>query len=167
MENFDLLNSFIFPYVNLAIFLFLAVYLLKKPLHNALKSKRDSYLAIVERANQAKAEAEQRQKELALKLSQLDAEMSRMRKDVKESAEQEAKAILVSAEQLAEHLKREAHSIAAAEIAAAKDAVRSEIMALVREKTADELTRSLDERHQHQIIQSSLHTLAGLKEFKA
>lgn len=166
MEHFDLLNSFIFPYVNLAIFLMLAVYLLKKPLQNALTSKREGYLAIVAKANKAKEEAELRQKELAAQLKQLDSEMSRIRQEVKESAEQEAKAILVSAESLAEHLKKEAHRIAEAEVTAAKEAVRAEILALVRQKTAEELMRTLDEGRQHQIIKQGLGALSSIKELK-
>lgn len=164
MENFDFLNSFVFPYVNWIIFLILATILFKKPLQNAFKSKRSSYLAIVERANFAKAEAEARQNELAQQLQRLDGEMNRMRKEVQDAAEQEANAILASATQLADHLKREAHSIAAAEVAAAKDAVRAEILTLVREKTAEELLRTLDEGRQHQIIQRNLDSLSGSKE---
>ncbi|RYZ54169.1 MAG: hypothetical protein EOP07_16450 [Proteobacteria bacterium] len=166
MENFDLLNSFIFPYVNLAIFLVLAVLILKKPLQGALTGKREAYLTMLDRANTAKEEAERKQRELEARLKSLDAEMSRIRNEVKEAAEQEAKAILVSAEQLAEHLKREARRIAEAEVTAAKEEIRGEILNLVRQKTAEELARTLDDSRQHKIVQQSLNSLTGLKELK-
>ena len=167
MENFDLLNSFIYPYVNLAIFLGLAIYLLKKPLQNALTGKRESYLLLLERANQAKAEAEQKQHELEARLKKLDGELSRIRNEVKVAAELEAKAILVSGEHLAEHLKREARRIADAEISAAKEAIRAEILSQVRQKTAEELARTLDDARQHKIVQQSLTALPSLKELQA
>ncbi|MBC7661787.1 MAG: ATP synthase F0 subunit B [Chitinophagaceae bacterium] len=166
MENFDLLNSFIFPYVNLAIFLVLAVYILKKPIQNALRGKRDSYLVMLERANHAKEEAERKHREIEARFKALDSEMNRIRAEVKESADLEAQAILTSAQQLAEHLKHEAKRIAVAEITAAKEAVRADILQQVKQKTAEELARTLDDSRQHKIVQQSLNTLPNIKELK-
>lgn len=159
MENFDFFQSLLFPYINLAIFLALAVFIFKKPILNALASKRVNYLAIVERANLAKEEAERKHRELDARLKGLDAELDKMRREVKTAADQEAAAILSSGQALAEHLKREAKRIAEAEIAVAKEEIRSEILEQVRQKTAEELKRTLDDNRQHQIIQTSLKDL--------
>ena len=164
MENFDLLNSFVFPYVNLGIFLILAVYLLKKPLLNALGGKRVAYLALLDRANLAKEEADRKHRELDARLRELDGEMTKMRTEARASAEQEAKVILASAEHLAEHLKREAKRIAEAEITSAKEAIRADILEQVKTKTAEELARTLTDANQHQIVKQSLGTLSGVKE---
>ncbi|MES2745043.1 MAG: ATP synthase F0 subunit B [Bdellovibrionota bacterium] len=159
MENFEFFQSFLFPYINLAIFLALAVYILKKPILNALAGKRSSYLTMLERANLAREEAERKHRELEARLKGLDAEIAKMRGEVKNAAEQEAAAILTSGGNLAEHLKREAKRIAEAEIASAKEAIRAEILQQVREKTADELKRTLDDTRQHKILKQSLNDL--------
>lgn len=160
MENFDFVQSFLFPYINLAIFLTLAVFILKKPILNALSGKRDSYLVQLDRANAAKEEAERKHRELDARLKGLDAELARMRSEVKAAAEQEAAAIVASGTSLAEHLKREARRIAEAEVATAKEAIREEILAQVRQKTADELKRTLDDGRQHQIIKHALNDVS-------
>ena len=167
MENFDLLQSFIFPYVNLAIFLVAAYFVLKGPILGALKSRRESYLALVERSNKAKAEAERQHQELDARLKGLDGELAKMRQDVKDAAEAEAKAIVANAEALAEHLKKEARRIAEAEVTAAKESVRKEILNQVQAQTAEELKRSLDAGRQHKIVASNIDSLATLKEVKA
>lgn len=159
MENFDFVQSFLFPYINLAIFLALAVFVLKKPIMNALASKRDNYLVMLDRANKAREEAERKHRELDARLKGLDAELSRMRSEVKKAAEDEAATILASGGSLAEHLKREAKRIAEAEVSAAKEAIRAEILEQVRQKTADELKRTLDDNRQHQILKQSLNDL--------
>ncbi len=164
MENFDFLQSFLFPYINLAIFLFLAIYFGRKPVKAALANRRESYLALLEKANKAKEEAESKHRELDARLKGLDAELQRMRNEVKAAADQEAQAILSSGAALAEHLKREAKRIADAEVTAAKEAIRAEILAEVRQKTAEELKRSLDDNRQHQIVKQSL---AGLNSVGA
>lgn len=159
MENFDFLQSFAFPYINLAIFLALAVFILKKPIVNALANKRENYLSLLDRANKAREEAERKHRELESRLKGLDAELDRMRKEVKTAADQEAAAILSSGGHLAEHLKREAKRIAEAEIATAKEEIRAEILQQVREKTAEELKRTLSDSRQHQIVQQGLKDL--------
>ncbi len=128
----------------------------------ALASRRESYLALLERANKAKEEAESKHRELDARVKGLDAELQRMRDQVKSAAEQEAQSILSSGASLAEHLKREAKRIADAEVTAAKEAIRAEILAEVRQKTADELKRSLDDNRQHQIVKQGLNSLNGI-----
>jgi F-type H+-transporting ATPase subunit b len=159
LENFEFFQSFLFPYINFAIFLTLAIYLLKKPVVNALAKKRSDYLTLLERANLAREEAERRHRELEVQLKNLDAEMTKMRDEMSSLANQEASAILASGGNLAEHLKREARRIAEAEITASKEAIRAEILQQVREKTAEELRRTLDDSRQHQILRQSLSDL--------
>ncbi len=163
MENFEFFNSFLFPYINLVIFLAAAVWLLKKPLKNALAGKRASYVALMEKANLAKEEADRKHRELDARLKALDGEMAKLRSETKASAEAEAKAILAGAESLAEHLKKEAKRIAEAEVAEAKEAIRRDILAQVKQKTAEELSRTLNDATQHQIVKQGLSTLSQVK----
>lgn len=162
MENFDFIQSFLFPYINLAIFLVLAVFVFKKPILNALSGKRETYLLMLDRANKAREDAELKHRELEDRLRGLDAELARMRSEMKIAAEQEAAAIVTSGSKLAEHLKQEARRIAEAEVGAAKEAIRSEILDQVRHKTAEELKRTLDDTRQRQIFKHSLNEVPSI-----
>ncbi|MCX6129512.1 MAG: ATP synthase F0 subunit B [Proteobacteria bacterium] len=160
MEGVDLLTGVIFPYINLAIFLVLATLMLRGPIKKALFAKREAYLDLVKKAGIAKDEAFKRQHELKDRLSQLDKEIEGLRTQAKIQAEQEAKVLIANAEQLAEHMKREARRIAEAELASAKSELRQEIIKQVRQETIVQLQQSLDASRQHQLVQLSVASLA-------
>lgn len=159
MENFDFLNSFLFPYINWIIFLILAYIMLKKPFLSALAAKRQSYADLLEKASLAKEEAERRNLELKQRLARLDQEVADIRSKARQQAEEEAKALVTSAEQLAEHLKREAKRIAEAEIAAAKVALQQEILQQVKVQTAEHIQKNLDEQAHHRVIKQGLNQI--------
>lgn len=156
MENFDFLNSFLFPYINWIIFLVLAYIMLRKPFLNALAAKRKNYAELLERANVAREEAERRNQELKTRLARLDQEVADIRNKARQQAEEEARALVTSAEQLAEHLKREAKRIADAEVAAARVALQAEILEQVKVQTAEHIQRNLDEQAHHRVIKQGL-----------
>ncbi len=156
MENFDFLNSFLFPYINWIIFLILAYLMLRKPLINALAAKRHNYAELVEKANLARAEAEKRNAELKQRLARLDQEVAAIKATAHQQADEEARAMVSSAEQLAEHLKREAKRIADAEVSAAKIALQKEILELVKVQAAEHIQKNLDSATHHRVIQDGL-----------
>ena len=144
MENFDFLNSLVFPYVNWIIFLILATIVLRKSFVNALASKRSAYAELLLKANLAKEEAELQNSELKSRLSKLDREIDEIRTQAIHQAEQEAKALVRGAEQLAEHIEKEARRIAEAEVASAKLALQKEVLEQVRIHTAEHIKKNLD-----------------------
>ncbi len=163
MENFDFFNSFLFPYVNLAVFLVLAYFILRKPFVGAISAKREAFNELMKKASAAKLEAEKRNQELKTRLSQLDKEVDAIKKQFKEQAEQEAKAIVQNAEQLAEHLRKEAKRIADAEIAAAKAAIEQEILKQVHSLATKEIQKNLDQTKQTKVIQQGLGALDAVQ----
>jgi F0F1-type ATP synthase membrane subunit b/b' len=166
LENFEIFHSVIFPYANLVIFLILAWFILRKPLLNGLAAKREAYMGLLERANKAKTEAEAKQRELDQKLKDLEREVEQIKGEVRQQAEVDAKAIVVSAQTLAEHLKKEAKRIAEAEVAAAKEDVQREILQQVRKSAAEEIQRTLDDGRQHQVVKKGLAELSQMKEVR-
>lgn len=166
MENFEIFHSVIFPYANLIIFLILAYFILRKPILSGLAARRESYVGLLERANKAKTEAEAKQRELDQKLKDLDRQVEQIKGEVRQQAEADAQAILSSAQNLAEHLKREAKRIAEAEVAAAKEEVQKEILLQVRKNAAEEIQRSLDDSRQHQVVKKGLAELSNVKEVR-
>ncbi len=163
MEHFDFLNSFLFPYINLIIFVVLAYWMLKKPFVGAIAAKREAFNELMKKAGAAKEEAEKRNQELKRRLDQLDQEVDQIKKQSKDQAEQEAQAILQNAQQLAEHLKKEAKRIAEAEVSAAKATLQQEIIKQVYALSISEIQKTLDEGKQQKIVQSGLKSLDQVK----
>ncbi len=163
MEGVDIFTGVIAPYINLAIFLVLATWMLKGPIRNALSAKRNAYEDLVRKASAAKEEAEKRNLELKDRLVQLDREVEEIRVKAQAQAEQEARQVIASAESLAEHLKKEARRIAAAEVAAAKVDLQREIIEQVKLQTVEQLRANLDDSRHHQVVQQGLNTLGGVR----
>ncbi|HYX35041.1 MAG TPA: ATP synthase F0 subunit B [Oligoflexus sp.] len=163
MEGVDIFTGVIAPYINLAIFLVLATWMLKGPIRNALAAKRNAYEDLVRKASAAKEEAEKRNLELKERLVQLDREVEEIRIKAQAQAEQEARQVVASAESLAEHLKREARRIAEAEVAAAKVELQRDIIEQVKLQTIEQLRANLDDNRQHQVVQQGLNTLGAVR----
>ena len=159
MENFDFLNSFLFPYINWIVFLILATMVLRKPLVNALASKRSAYAELMQKASQAKEEAERRNAELKERLARLDREVDEIRSQARQQAEQEAQSMVLAGEQLAAHLQKEARRIADAEVAAAKLELQREVLAQVKAQTAEQIMKNLDLAAHHRVVQQGLAQL--------
>jgi F-type H+-transporting ATPase subunit b len=160
VEGVDIFTGVIAPYINLAIFLVLATWMLKGPIRNALSAKRDAYEELVKKARAAKDEAEKRNLELKDRLVKLDREVDEIRVKAQSQAEEEARQVVANAEALAEHLKREARRIAEAEIAAAKVELQKEIIEQVKQQTISQLQASLDDSRHHQVVQQGLGNLS-------
>ncbi|GEM_PF-3229365 len=160
MENFDFLGSFLFPYINWIVFLVLAYLLFKKPILTILAARRQSFNERVQKANEAKEEAERRHQELQARLAQLDQEIASLTSKGRAAADLEAQAIQSSAEQLAEHLRREARRIAEAEVAAAKVELQREILVQVKAHTIDQVEKSLDAGRHQKVVKQSLASLS-------
>ncbi len=163
MEGVDILNGVIFPYINLAIFLILAIMMFKRPIKNGLASKRVAYEELVKRAMAAKEEAEARNQELKERLVSLDKEIEEIKLKARIQAEMEAKQLIDSAEHLAEHLKREARRIAETEVASAKAELQRDIIEQVKRQTVEQLKLSLDDARQHQVVQLGLNNLSQVR----
>lgn len=155
----DWLTGVVFPYINLFIFLVILLKGLKGPLSAAINRRHDEFKQVVEEANQAKAEAEARNKELQTKLANLDRELTEIRENAQRQAQEEAERIVHHAETLANHLKGEAERIARSEIDQARQKLRQEILEQVRGNIVRKLETELDRTNQTDLIRRQLNHL--------
>lgn len=164
MHHFDWLTGALFPYINFAIFLFVLVKFARKPLQQAMSSRREEFVSIVEAANKAKEAAEAQNRELSAKLSNLDSELEGMRLAAVNSAKQDAEHIISSAQKLAELIKVEARNTIETEINAAREQLQQQIVdhaiQMVKKKAVTEVSAA-----QHgAFVQTGIN---GLNDVKA
>jgi F-type H+-transporting ATPase subunit b len=159
MEGFNWLLGFVFPYINLALFLFLATKFLKPSLASAVVKRHEQYQSSIKEANLAREAAERAKKELDQKLANLTEEIERIKANAKKQAEDEAQRIVSQAEQLANHLKTEAQRIAQAEVEQAKAVLRNDILHQVHSNIVTKLRTELDGSQQKSIVRNQLKSL--------
>ncbi len=159
MENFDWIKGFVFPYINFAIFLFLAFKLFKKPLINMMASKKVEFERLVKEANRAKEEAEKKNLELTARLDRMDREIAEMQEKALKDAKERADDMVAKAAQLASHLKEEAHRMAEAELVRARKALRAEIIAEAKTQTIKKIQTDLDEKSQVNLVHKKITQL--------
>lgn len=83
----------LWKFINLAIFIAILVYLLKKPLSDAFKAKRDSIRADLIKAEQEKRAALERLTAIEARLAQLESEKQSILDKAKEEAESERRRV--------------------------------------------------------------------------
>jgi F0F1-type ATP synthase membrane subunit b/b' len=132
-EHIDWLMGVILPYANFIIFIALAVFFFRKPAAAAAASKREDYAKLLREATAAREQAVARLDELKARQAKLDQEIAEIKTMSRQAAEQEAAKIVSDAERLAAHLREEARRIADAEVQKARNDLRQEIVAAVRE----------------------------------
>ena len=162
MEHFDWLKGFVFPYINFALFLFLAVKFFKKPIQQALDGRRKDFERLMQEAKSAKDAAEAKNNELKQRLAKLDSEISLMKAKAKEAAETEAKAMLARAQRLSEQLKEEAKRMAEAEVKNARDQLRREIVEEVKGVVTKRL-REVSDGEQTAILKKKISAIASIR----
>jgi len=156
VEGFNWITGFLFPYMNLALFLYLLVKVLKGPLSGAINRRYEQYNQTLQEANLLKEEAERRSRELETKLTGLDAEIAEIHDRAKRHAEEEAAKIISQAKKLAANLQQEAHHIAATEVQQAREALRSEILQQVRSNIVDKIHSEFGQTQQVELIHKQL-----------
>lgn len=159
MDNFDWIKGFVFPYINFAIFLFLALKLFKKPLINMMANKKVEFERLVKEANRAKEEAEKKNAELTERLNRMDREIAEMSDKALKDAKERADDMVAKAELLANHLKEEARRMAEAELVRAKKALRAEIIAEAKAQTIKKIQTDLDDKSQANLVHKKITQL--------
>lgn len=153
MEGVEILSGVIFPYINLIIYIAVAIFLFRKPLANMAKKRRDDFLKVKAEAEAAKLEAEQKLKEVNARLSNLDNEIANMKQRSFDQAKLESDRIIEDATRLADHLKKEAKSIVEAEMLAAKAELQNEVLKLVKANVTEKIQKEFDSDRQLQLVQ--------------
>lgn len=100
----------------------------KKPLRDALKQRKTTILRGMDEAAKMKRNAEKRLADYEDKLSHIEEEVERVRREMREGAEAERVRILADARARRERMEKDAQLLVAQELTAARDALRGEMV---------------------------------------
>ena len=162
MHHFDWLTGFIFPYINFAIFFILAVKFFRKPLLDMMAKRRVEFENLVNEADKARRDAEAKSQELQHRLTNLDQEIRRIVDEGRTNAEREAAALVAKANSVAEQIQIEVKRTAEAEVKAARDQLRREIVQQISDNISKRLLEVGDGDHT-MIITQQVKEFANLK----
>jgi F0F1-type ATP synthase membrane subunit b/b' len=163
VEHVEFVSGVILPFVNFTLFAVLAFVLLRKPL-NAMAYKRyETYKVSLDDAQRAHDEAMARLRQVETQMADIQTDLGSIRDRTRELANREATDMIADANQLADHLRDEAHKMASAEVALARVALRREIVADVRMEIESRLKAGIDPVVGKQLIQRRLTEMKSMK----
>lgn len=113
--------------LNSAVLYWLLVRFAKKPLADALKSRKATILRGMEEAGKMKKESQERLAEYEQKLATLDQEIERIRTDMRASGQSERKRILAEAKEKRTRMERDAQILIGQELKTARESLVSEM----------------------------------------
>ena len=113
--------------LNSAILYYLLVRFAKKPIAEALKSRKSTILRGMEEAGKMKSDAEAQLAHYEQKLATLDQEIERVRADMRSAGESERKRILAEAKEKRGRMERDAQTLISQELKAAREGLTSEM----------------------------------------
>lgn len=152
----------IWRFVNLAIFVGILIYILKKPLSEAFKARREIIRAELIKAEEAKKAALAKLTEVETKLAGADAEIDQINREAKNDIEVEKARLMAQAEAEAKKLKQQAenesvrvHQVAQLELRrfAAEESLR-----VAEEKLRERVTPETDNR----LVKEGIAAIGGL-----
>lgn len=149
-------------FINLAIFIAIMVYLLKKPLSGAFKAKRDLIRAELIKAEEEKQAALIQLKAADEKLARLEAESNSIIEKAKTEAETERARILAQAEFESKRLRDQAES----EIDRKSKQVRNELRRFSAEESVrlaeEKIRKSMNAKTDERLVKSGINSIGGL-----
>ncbi len=137
------LESLVYPALNLAILLAVLFYFGRKPIQSFFVERRGQIREELERAAKMKAEAEERYAQWQRRLVDLDTELESIRAAARERAEIERDRILTEAEAAAERVRADAHAAVEQELRRARAQLRQEAADLAIELAAQRLREQI------------------------
>ncbi len=150
-------------FINLAIFVALLVYLLRKPLSNAFKARREIIRAELVKAQQERDAAMSKLNETEARLARLDSEVADVRKNSQHEAEAEESRIAAQTEAEITKIREQAKR----ELASSTQAAKQELRKYSAEESirlAEEMIRkNLQNADSERLVSASINGLGGAK----
>jgi F-type H+-transporting ATPase subunit b len=159
MENINTLTGIILPYLNFALFVAMCVYFFRKPLREMATKRRADFESMLRDATKAKQEALEKNRELTERLRKLDAEVAAIKDSAIQGAQRDADRLTRDAEVFAKNLLEEARRMADAEVERARAALKSEIIASVRDAVESKIRSDLKPADHVALIKQNLGSL--------
>ena len=147
------------PYFNFFLFLLVLVYFSRKPLAALALSKKEAFDIGAREATELFARAQTELKETKDRLSQLDEEIAKMKKDARSEAIEEERRQEKESKEAVERVKMDAKRAVASEELRAQEELRREVFLLVRRAVEDKVTATFSEEKQKQLISKRVEEL--------
>jgi F-type H+-transporting ATPase subunit b len=112
--------------LNSAILYYLLIRFAKKPISDALKSRKSTILRGMEEAGKMKSDAEARLADYEQKLATIDQEIERVREEMRSAGQAERTRILTEAKEKRARMERDAQTLISQELKAAREALLAE-----------------------------------------
>ncbi len=152
----------VWKFVNLAIFVSVLTYLLKKPLSDAFKAKREVIRAELIKAEEEKKAALAKLTEVEAKLAGAESEIEAIKREAREEIDAEKRRLAAQAESEAEKLRAQAEGEVKRMEAVGKLELRrfavAESLRLAEEKLKSQMTPETDSK----LIRSGIRAIGGL-----
>jgi len=161
-EYFNIPGFELWKFINLAVFLAIMIYLIKMPLSNAFKAKREEIRGEIIKAEAEKQSALEKLKAAELKLSQLESEKATVLQRAKAESEAEKKRIAENTDNEIERLRHQSQS----ELARLSGQSRAELKRFSAEESirlAEEKLRSMiDGENDARLVRAGINEIGGL-----
>ncbi len=157
-----ILKDFIWRCVNFAVMVGLIGYFVRKPIRNALQSRRAEIEKTLADAAAARDAAEAKAREYQEKLTKASAEIESIYAAIRREGELERDKILASAKELAVKIEQEADAKAATAVARARTELRAEATRLAVELAEELLAKSVTAADHKRLIDEYMQKVGEL-----
>ncbi len=130
-------------FLNFAVLIWLMVRYGSRPIAEALKKRRSNIMQGMDEAAKMKSKAADRLSEYEEKLSHVDDEIERVKREMREAGEADRVRILAEAKERRERLEREARLLVEQELKAAREELMRETVEGAMKSAADQIAREL------------------------
>ncbi|MGD9588507.1 MAG: hypothetical protein AB7Q37_04500 [Pyrinomonadaceae bacterium] len=152
----------LWKFINLAIFVLLITYFLKKPLSEGFKAKREEIRAELIKAEEAKKAAIAKLTEIEAKLAGADAEKAAILKEAREEIEAEKARLVAQAEAETGKLKAQAAGEAVRIGQVARLQLRRFAVEESIRRAEEKLRARVDQETDSKLISSGIHAIGGI-----
>jgi F0F1-type ATP synthase membrane subunit b/b' len=149
-------------FLNLAVFLAVIIYIVRRPLSDAFKARREEIRAELIKAEQEKQAALSRLNEIESKIARLETEREEILKNAKDEAANEKKRLAAQTKAEIERLKQQAQS----ELARFANQSRAELRRFSAEESIrlaeEKLRKQIDVGKDTKLVKAGINEIGGL-----
>jgi F-type H+-transporting ATPase subunit b len=140
-----------------------AVYLImRKPIGNMVRTRRDNLAAALEEARKAQAEAEAELAAARARSESLDVEMARLRQEILEAGKAEAQRIAADADQRSERMRVDTEAMIGQEVAQLAQAIRTEAVAAIVSRAESTLREKIERADHERLAREYVASMDGI-----
>lgn len=149
-----------FTIVNFIIFVTVLVVVLRKPLADFLRGRKESIAKEMEDAQKLLENAQRHHAEISARLDKLESELKAVREQIKKEGEAEGERIMERAKQAAERIRREADFQAEQEVKMAKMELREEAARLAVKLAEETLEKAISDADRERLVNEFITEVA-------